>query len=242
MEKLLFELASESRLSILSELRNENLKMQEVARRLDVTATEATRQLERLSTALLVRRQPDGTYAITEYGKLVLQLTSSLEFVSRHRDYFSTHDIMRIPPQFVSRICELSQTNLIMDTIESMNKAQRMFLEAEQFIWASGEGVIPENMGPAMDEKVRKGVELKFLIPKNRLPPNASPPETVKNVEIKSLSDLSAIFALTEKEAGIYFRIVGGRMDYVGFFGKDPTFRNWVKDLFLYYWNKGEQA
>ena len=46
VEKLFFELASESRLSILRELQIENLKMQEIARRLDVTATEAFRQLQ----------------------------------------------------------------------------------------------------------------------------------------------------------------------------------------------------
>jgi len=240
LEKLFFELASESRLGILSELRNEKLKMQEIARRLNVTATEASRQLERLSTALLIRRQSDGTFTIAEYGKLVLQLTSSLGFVSRHQDYFSTHDIMHIPSQFVNRICELSQTNLITDTIESINKGQRMFLEARQFIWGSGEGVIPEPMGPALDEQIRKGVKLRFLIPKNRLPPSASPPETAKTVEIRGLSELPAIIALTEKEAGICFPIVGGRMDYAGFFGKDPTFLNWVKDLFLYYWDRGK--
>ncbi len=73
LEKLFFELASESRLSILRELKKENLKMQEIARRLDVTPTEAFRQLERLSTAVLVQRQPDGMFALTEYGKLVLR-------------------------------------------------------------------------------------------------------------------------------------------------------------------------
>ena len=78
VEKLFFELASETRLDILRELKNENLKMQEIARRLDVTATEAFRQLERLSNALLVQRQPDGTFALAEYGKLVLQLSSSI--------------------------------------------------------------------------------------------------------------------------------------------------------------------
>jgi predicted transcriptional regulator len=45
IDKLFFELASENRLSILHELKKENLKMQEIARRLDVTATEAFRQL-----------------------------------------------------------------------------------------------------------------------------------------------------------------------------------------------------
>lgn len=242
IEKLFFELASESRLGILRELRKENLKMQEIARRLDVTATEAFRQLERLSAALLVQRQPDGTFAIVEYGKLVLQLSSSLEFVSRHKDYFATHDVMRLPIQFVNRIGELSQTNLIMDTMESLNKAERMYLEARQFGWGLAEGVVPENMGSAMNEQVRKGVKMKFVISENRLPTSATPPELAEMVKVRGLPDIPAIIVLTEKEGGICFRLVGGRMDYAGFYGKDPMFLNLVKDIFLFYWDKGKQA
>ncbi len=95
LAKLFFELASESRLCILRELQKENLKMQEIARRLDVTPTEAFRQLERLSAGSLVQRQPDGTFALAEYGKLVLQISTSLDFISKHKEYFSTHDLMR---------------------------------------------------------------------------------------------------------------------------------------------------
>ncbi|MDH5690733.1 MAG: hypothetical protein OEY81_04835 [Candidatus Bathyarchaeota archaeon] len=242
LAKLFFELASESRLSILRELQRENLKMQEIARRLDVTATEAFRQLQRLSEALLVKKQPDSTFAIAEYGKLMLQLSSSLEFVSKHKDYFSTHDVMRLPNQFVNRIGELSQTTLVMDTVESLNKGEHAFMEAEQYGWGIAEGTIPEHMGPIMDERIRKGVKLKFLIPENRLPADVSPPAIAKNVEMRGLSDLPALVVLTEKEAAILFRLVGGRMDYAGFYGEDPVFLNWVKDLFLYYWDKGKPA
>ena len=80
LDRLFFELASESRLNILQELQTKNLKMQEIARRLDLTATDAFRQLERLSAALLVQRQPDGAYALTQYGKLELHLSSSMDF------------------------------------------------------------------------------------------------------------------------------------------------------------------
>jgi len=54
-----------------------------------------------------------------------------------------------------------------------------------------------------------------------------------KNVELRGLSELPAIVVLTEKAAGICFCQIGGRVDYAGFFGPDPTFHNWVKDLFL---------
>jgi predicted transcriptional regulator len=242
IEKLFFELASESRLGILRELQMENLKMQEIARRLDVTATEAFRQLQRLSKARLVQRQPEGTFAITQYGKLVLQLSSSLNFVFKHKNYFSTHDVWRLPYQFVNRIGELSQTHLIMDTMESINKGVQMFLEAEQFAWGLVEhGRGPELMIPVMNERVRKGVKVKMLTPESFLS-TAIPPAKVPNYEVRGLSDIPAIMAVTEKEAAVYFSLVGGRMDYAGFHGKDPIFLNWVKDLFLYYWDKGKRT
>ncbi len=243
IEKLFFELASESRLGILHELQKENAKMQEIARRLDVTATEAFRQLERLSTALLVRRQPDGAFAITEYGKLVLQLSSSLDFIYKRREYFLTHDLMRLPIQFVNRLGELSQAKLVMDTIESLNRGERAFMEAEQYGWGIAEGTIPERMEPIMSKRIQKGLKLRFLIPENRFSVMASPPpELARTLEIRSLPDLPAMVVLTEKEAAVCFRQLDGRMDYAGFFGKEPTFHNWVKDLFLYYWNKGKRA
>ena len=240
IEKLFFELASESRLSILRELQTENLKMTEIARRLDVTATEAFRQLQRLSEAMLVQKQPEGTFAITQYGKLVLHLSSSFKFVSKHKEYFLTHDVWRLPLQFVNRIGELSQTKLIMDAMENINRGERMFMEAEQYAWALAEGRVPELMDPIMTEKIGKGLKLKMLIPESDLP--AVPATKTPNVELRGISDIPAIIAVTEKEASICFRFIEGRMDYAGFSGNDPAFLNWVKDLFLYYWEKAKRA
>ena len=233
MERLFFELASESRLGILRELQTKNLKMQEIARRLDLTATEAVRQLKRLTEALLIQRQPEGSYTITEYGKLVLQLSTSLEFAFKHKEFFLTHDIWRLPYQFVNRLGELSQTNLRTDTMESINKVEQILGEAEQYVWGLGEGRFTEAMGTIANEQTRKGVEYKILSP--------LPPAKLQNIENRTLSDVPAVFVLTEKEAVICPPLIGGKMDYAGFSGKDPIFLNWVKDLFLYHWDKGKR-
>jgi predicted transcriptional regulator len=242
LEKLFFELASESRLSILRELQRENLKMQEIARRLDVTPTEAFRQLERLSAAMLVQRQPDGTFALAEYGKLVLQISTSLEFVSQNRDYFSVHDLMRLPSQFVDRLGELSKAQLGIDIIASLNLASQAFTEAKEYAWGIGEGTIPGNMTSVMNQHVQEGVQIKMLITQKRLPTSANIPPMPKNVELRGLSELPAVVVLTEKVAGICFYQTGGKLDYAGFFGNDSTFHNWVKDLFLFYWEKGTRT
>lgn len=241
LEKLLFELASESRLAILRELQKDNLKMQEIARRLDVTATEAFRQLQRLGTASLVQKQSDGSFTISEYGKLILQLTSSLEFILEHKDYFSTHDVMRLPTLFISRLAELSQANLSTDTVATLNKVQQAFIDAETFGHGIAEGTIPELMAKKMDEKVQKGLDFKFLLPENRFPFDKSLSEAPKNVQTRTFSELPATVACTEKFAAICFLQIGGKVDYAGFSGDDPTFVNWVKELFMYYWEKGKR-
>lgn len=239
IEKLFFELASESRLAILKILQHENVKMQEIARRLDVTATEAFRQLDRLSAASLIQKQPDGTFAIGEYGKLVLQLSSSLEFASKHKGYFSTHDLTRLPNQFVSRLNELSEARLITDTIEALNVIQNAYMEAEKFSWGIAEGTIPSNMGSIMEQKLKKGIKMRFIIPENRFQINETAPK-VKNLEVKGISELPVVMGFTEKEGAVCFRQVGGKIDYVGFYGNDLNFMSWVEDLFLYYWDKGK--
>jgi predicted transcriptional regulator len=233
IDRLFFELASESRFGILCELREKNWKMNDVARKLDLTTTEAFRQLQRLSEALLIQKQPEGTYAITQYGRLVLELSSPLEFLLRHKEYFLAHDVWRLPYQFVKRLGELSQTNLVIGMMESTAKSSQMIGEAQQYMW----GVSPEPLPQSFDaiaKQIPTGVEYRILSPQ--------PPAKLSNFENRTLTDVPAIMALTEKEAGVSFRFIGGRTDYAGFYGKDPIFLNWVKDLFLYYWNKGKRA
>jgi len=233
IDRLFFELASESRLGILRTLEKKNLKMNDAARKLDLTTTETFRQLQRLSEALLVQKQPDGTYAITQYGRLVLEFSSPLEFVLRHRDYFLAHDVWQLPYQFVKRLGELSQTSLITGMMESTAKSSQMIGEAQQYMWGiSAEPIIQSFETVA--KQIPKGVEYRFLSPQ--------PPAKLPNLENRTLSEIPVMLALTEKEAGVSFPFFGGRADYAGFYGKDTIFLNWVKDLFLYYWNKGKRA
>ena len=124
LDRLFYELASESRLGILRALQTKNYKMQEIARKLELTDTEAFRQLQRLSEAQLIQKQPDGTYTITEYGKLILQFSASYEFAFKFKQCLLTRNIWRIPEQFINRLGELSQATLSTDAIEMVNNAE----------------------------------------------------------------------------------------------------------------------
>lgn len=233
--KIFFELASENRLGIMNELQTSQLKTQEIARKQDVTPTEAVRQLQRLSDAGLIQRQSDSTFVTSQFGKLVLQLSSSIDFISRHRKYFSTHDILRLPIQFINRIGEISQANLFIDTIEILNIGQRIMIEAKEYAWGIAEGHIPELMGPIMNEKIQEGFHVKMLVPESMLTSDELPP----NVEIRGLPEMPLSIVLTESAAVVTFRFIEGQLDYAGFSGTDPLFLRWARDLFLYYWEEG---
>ncbi len=241
IEKLYFELASESRLGILRELKDQDGKMKVIANKLNLTTTETFRQLQRLNEALLAQKQPDSSYAITEYGRFVLQLSGSFEFIYKYRQYFSTHDFQRLPYQFQNRIGELSSASLGTDTMENINLAERITREAEQYMW--GGGVEQSlNISSILKKSIPKGVKYKFLFPQRFINPRPLPPQMAGAIEWRSFEDLPVNIVLTEKEAGISFCLVGGKADYAGFAGKDPVFLGWVKDLFNYYWEKGKRV
>ena len=242
MEKLFFELSSENRFLILQMLQGESLKMQEIAQRLDVTATEAFRQLQRLSEVSLVQRLPDGRFTVTEYGRLALHLSSSYDFISKHREYFLNHSVWTIPPQFINRLGELKETTLIMDTIVSVNQSIQIFLEAEEYAWGLSEsGRGQDYLDPLIDQRLERGLTFKLLIPETILADVMSQSNN-KNIEIRGLKECPAVIVVSEKEAMVFFSFLDGRFDYAGFYGDDPAFMNWAQELFMYYWERGKLA
>jgi predicted transcriptional regulator len=198
--------------------------------------------MQRLSEALLIEKQPEGSYTITQYGRLVLQSSSPLEFLLKHREYFLTHDLFCLPYQFVNRIGELSGASLSMDSIGNINKAGQMVREAEKYMWGGGPEQPLESAGMVIYERALTGIQFKFLFPEHFLPDHSALSEMPDNIEWRGLSNIPVTIVLTEKEAGVSFPFRGGRADYAAFVGDDPVFVDWVKDLFLYYWEKGIRA
>jgi predicted transcriptional regulator len=234
LDMLYYELASEDRLAILKELCDSELKMQDVARKLDLTATEASRQLQRMSQAKLIERGPEGTYATTKFGKLIIVLSASMGLAYKFDDYFLTHDLEGIPLPFVNRLGELSQGTFVSDLNEDLARWEALIKGAEDHVWV----MTPQTMGhlsKLMADKLLEGVKLRSIFcekvreAKNNLPSG-------KNVERKLLQDVPVIMIISEKEASVSFPRLDGNVDFPSFFGSDLAFLKWVNDLYLNYW------
>ena len=235
LDKLFFELASESRLSILLELQKAPAKMHQVAQKLDITDTEAFRQLHRLSEAFLISRNPDATFSITPYGKLVMHLTNSYRFVSRNRQCLNTRDIWRLPEPFIDRLGELDKTDLSLDIVEMLNHSAVAFKGAKEFIWTMSDR--PSGpLGDVIAERIAKGVSFRVICPESSRNLFKDLPVVKGQIESKVVPEIPIRLICTEWVAGVNFYSIDGRADNALFYGTDPKCIAYVKDLFEYYW------
>ncbi len=239
ISKVLFELASNRRASILFEVEKQNLKMQQIAKSLDMNVTETFRHLQRLNDARLVEKKADGTYAITSVGKLAIGHLSSLDFILKNGSYFLEHDVSCLPYEFVNRLGELVDGEFCGDTVTNFNRVRKMVYEAEEYIWAMSEQVESSHI-QATNEKVAKGLQFRFIMQQDLAKTVKIYPEVEHLKERKYVDRICVTFLINEKESCVNLRRRNGEMDYIGFFGKDEKFRKWTRDLFMYYWERAE--
>ena len=178
--------------------------MREIARKLDLSTTDTFRQLQRLSDALLVQKQNDGNYNITQYGLFVLRLSNSLKLLFKYRTFFSSHDFSKLPSQFLDRIGELSKAEFSPDIMASINVVQQIIREADQYMWA-GASEQPLSIRPILAESIPRGVKYKFLFQKRYIPAAPLFPGMEHAVEWRAIEDLPVNIVISEKAAGISF-------------------------------------
>ncbi len=261
LHKLFFEFASESRLGILRELQVRELKMQELARTLDLTDTEICRQLKRLTEALMISKQPDGKYNLTNYGHLALQFFPPLEFILNYREYFLEHDFWVLPYSFINRLGELSGGEFYREAMSTLNRARKSVFEAKETLWVMAEQVDSSHVA-VTSEKMSEGLKFKFIMPPDLAAMGGIYPEmllcphckeallkdakgfvdrTCNFCEKRLIDRIQLSMLITEKESSVFLRRLDGQMDYIGFVGTDEKFRKWTQDLFMYYWERAER-
>jgi len=237
VERLFTELSSQTRLAILRELQSKPLRMQETARKLNLTDTETFRQLQRLCEATLIQKKPDGTYNVTNYGRLMTELSPSMEFAFKHKKYFLEHDIWKLPHPFITRLGDLSKANLNVGLAENVNRLEEMTKSAQEYVWSMTDQNI-SSLSHAMAERLLNGVKFRSIIHEKMIGTPLVQLTSGKNSERRTLPDIPAILVITEKEACLSLFLFDGRTDYAAFFGQDPIFLRWVIDLFVYCWDR----
>ena len=238
--EIYFLLASTDRRHILSQLQKENLKLNEIAKRLDMTATEALRQLQRLTEGGLLEKTPDGKYRLTSYANLVMDTSSPLDFIAKSKEFFLSHNASPLPPEYRARLGELSEVKLVATTTETFNNTTKMIKDAQKRIDATVEVGFEVHL-QMMRQRLQEGVKVRWLIQESFLI-KAKPMLIIENQipEMRSTPKLSGHVYVTDKAAAITLRRNDGTMSLSSLFSEDASFRKWAGDLFTYEWQNAK--
>lgn len=234
---LLFELSSRERLLMMKNLQGGSLRLSHLAGLLDLSLTECSRHLQRLCDISLIERGSDGLYSLTPYGRLTLELLPGLYVISRHSNYFKSHDLEFLPPLFVKRIGELSDGQHIQDMVTGVRVVELLYKNTEEYAWVMSNQVIVSIIGIIKD-KVQTGVKFRSIFPDRFTPPPGYVPSI--GPERRTMPKVPLRLLLNESEALIGFPQRDGRVDYALFKGTDSLFHRWCSDLFNYYWVKAK--
>jgi predicted transcriptional regulator len=218
-------------MNIMQSLLQENLKLSHLSKKLDMTVTETSRHLQRLSDIQLVRKDADGRFSSTKYGELAIMLLSNLTFLSENRQYFLEHDVSNLPYEFSNRLGELVSSTYENDSVRLIARVFKMLEEADEYIWAKSYQLSP-NMVPLIQNKVENEVEFRGIYPTDIAIPSGL------EHHIRLLDKIEIRILVTDKEAMAGFKHQSEQPSYTGFFSKDSKFIKWCNDVHQHYWEE----
>jgi predicted transcriptional regulator len=247
MVKLLFDLSSSDRLTLLFEIRKEeNLRLTQLAEKIKATIQETSRHLGRLTEAKLIEKNSDGFYSLTSYGRLVLLLLSSYDFLSKSRDYFLSHDVSFLPQQFIERIGELSVHEYAPNVSNVLRHTEQVMSLANEYGWLMADQALIT--GPSVAQAVgNRDLSVRIMMPESsHMPQQYQHFKTLigNKLELKLLPDenVKVAIAMNEKIAGITFPDLKGKMDFdSGFTSSSIDFHKWCNDIFSFYWSRSKK-
>jgi predicted transcriptional regulator len=240
LRKLLFELASAERMSVMLELQKNNLKLSQLSGKLGLTVTETSRHLQRLNDAKLVEKDSAGRYELTQFGVLSLCLLAGFDFVTAHRDYFLDHEISGIPVQFIQRFGELKNGRYMAGTLRNLAEGEKNIREAQELTWILSDEVLANTI-PVLTEKIKQPFDLRIVLPEGKFPPESiSRLPLALGIKKRVLEGVKVLIVITEKYSVFCLPNKNAKFDYIGFASDDLEFQNWCRELFLYYWAKSK--
>lgn len=243
---LFMELASETRCAILLMLKEKPTRTNKLAKDLNLTVQETHRNTARLTETGMIRKDSEGLFSLTEYGKLIVDQIQYYQFLFKHQNFFEDHSC-DLPPKFKQRLGVLNNCELITKVTNVQQRIKKIESEAKDHIklivsqaW--------EDEGKILLDRVKNGVKISTIFGFDSVMPD----EIEDNIQKKLISfiqkgsleqkivddNVKISLFIADKQAAVMFPNQKGEVDMNTLFsGKDPEFYEWCNDYFEYLWN-----
>ena len=236
---LLFELSNTARLEIMYKLQDGKQRLSHLSNNMDLTISEISRHLQRLSDSKLIQKDPNGSYLLTPYGENVLSQLQGFCFIAGNSAFFNDHDLSFIPYEFRNRIGELAKSSLGNHVFIGLEEAEKAITATQKQMWILTDMVFNRLAMPLVG-KLSSTFDCRIILPASIMPrDNGAPiPSTAPGVQKRVLPEVNVVVLVSDEDAVFCVPQLGGKMDYTGFRARDPVSYKWCRDLFLYFWDK----
>jgi predicted transcriptional regulator len=217
-------------------------RLSHISKDLDLTLSESSRHLQRLSDAKLIKKDSNGLYLLTSFGENVLSQLQGLDFVSRNSDYFNDHIMSTLPYEFLNRIGELNNSVRSSHLFKGLELVKNAVEGTQKQMWILSDKIF-NLFSSTVNQKLSPKLDCRLILPANEMPSDneAIVPSTAPGVNKRTLPSVEFMILVFDNNAGFTSKRQDERMDYgAGFQSRDPISYKWCKDLFLYYWDKAE--
>jgi predicted transcriptional regulator len=247
---LFFELAGDLRLSMLNKLSKKNYRLSQLSSELDATMQEAHRNMTRLIDSGLVAKGKEGDLELTAYGRTVVTIIPSYDFLYHNRDFFLDHSLGDLPPKFIQRMGAFQNCEIVHGVMAILQRWKTLYSESEKYI-KEIMAQVPLDLIETISGRVEHGVKFSYIFASNAVVPKGRTQLLQKVgwrnfiskglVERRMLPDVRVMTIFNEKQGCVLFPNMKGEPDLnVMFYGEHGEFLEWCSDLFNYQWEKAE--
>lgn len=245
---MFFEFSNEGRFEVFKSLYKGKKRHSQLEKDLDIRGSEISRHLKRLIEKNLVKKSTDNKYAITNIGKLFLDVLDLFEVSLKFESFFNTHNIDIFPLNLILQLGNLKSIKISSGTMQNIELWADMIKNSEKYILAISDQ-FQDSILPAVERKINNiSIDIRALIDKNVL--NSRGYEKLHDrhtfyqkinitQNIRMLKQIEFSLLVTDKGA-ILFLGEEGKIDYSEcLFDENEIFIEWSKELFEWYWKKG---
>ena len=245
---LFFELAGDLRLSMLTKLRQKQYRLSQIAMELDATLQESHRNMIRLIDSGLVSKDSEGDLFLTPYGKTIVSLIPSIDFLFEQKEYFLEHSLGELPLKFIQRIGALHNCEVVHGVMAILQRWKELYADSNKYI-KEIMSQVPLDLIEIIGNRVQSGVKFSYIFAKDAVIPKGRSQILQKIgwhnliakglVERRMLDRVQVMTIFNERRACVMFPNLKGEPDLnLMFYSDDIEFHYWCEDFYDYRWEK----
>ncbi|MFX1417926.1 MAG: helix-turn-helix transcriptional regulator [Promethearchaeota archaeon] len=245
---LFFEFSNEGRFEVFKSLYKGIKRHSQLEKELDIRGSEISRHLKRLIKKNLVKKTIDNKYAITNIGKIFLDILELFEVSLKFESFFNTHNINFFPLNLILQLGNLKTLKINVGTMQNIELWSDMIKKSEKYILAISDQ-FQDSILPAVERKINnKSIKIKALVDKNVLSSKGYEKLDDRHAfyqkiniseNIRLLKQINFSLLVTDKGT-ILFLSREGKIDYSEcLYDDNEIFIKWAKELFKLYWKEG---